>query len=586
MAKGTANMKKSFIPFWLKLFACYSAIIVFMFTLALAIIFPRITTHYKKEAQNQLVEQADQVIDNLEYQLDLMRGIYISIMVDEYLQNAFMNQTSSEDFDIESSKYISEKLSTLSNIWGGTTYVYLYNSASDTFYSSDALSSIALYDKSWLDLAKLNQGMYGFQVSTDGNKVANPSILSLSGTIRRNIIGEEIGYFCVNLKLPHLKLLIIPPKYTEGTLHILMDKHGTFVMGDSGVMVDQASLTGNETISLDGTKYLVCSSTSKAYGFTHYILTPIEEAYYELHLLINIVIFTIFLIILATIFISYLLAKQITSPIQKLTTMMNSYQGDSDSLSEIQDLQLTNEFSVLNEGLIHMSERINTLINDVYQHQIMHQQLELKTLYKAINPHFIYNVLDSIQWALRLKKTDTAIETLYTFSNYLRNTLILNQDTQTVKAMRNAIQGYCDLHQIFLEDIICEINVPEELDDHILPSMLILPLIENCFLHAFPGDYEKEKKITVDAKIMDSNLVICVADTGTGISAEDLHTIQQVLHNPLSYQLEEDSTRFFALKNVQSRILLTCGADYGMEIDSDTTGTIVTVYLPLQKKLN
>lgn len=576
-------MRKNFVPFWLKLFVCYSAIIICMFTIALAIIFPRITTHYKKETQTQLVEQAELVIDNLEYQLDLMRGIYISIIIDEYLQNAFMNQKLSETFDIDSSNYISEKLSTISNIWGGSTYVYLYNSSTDTFYSSEALSSFALTDTSWLNAAKEQEGMYTFQVCKDYNKSAL-SILSLSGAIRRSITGEEIGYFCINLKLPNFELLTIPPKYTDGTLHILLDKNGKFVMGDNTLKIDAEALKGQETIHIADKEYLVCIATSKTYGFSHYILTPTEEAYSELYLLIDVIVITIFIIIVASIFISFVLARQITSPIEKLTTMMNCYQGDSDTLSVIKDLHLTNEFHVLNDGLIHMSTRISTLINDVYQHKIMHQQLELKTLYKAINPHFIYNVLDSIQWELRLNKTDTALETLYTFSHYLRNTLILNQDIQSVKTMRNAIMGYCNLQQILLDDIICEINILEDLDDYLLPSMLVLPLVENCFVHAFPDDFNKQKKISISAEVSDSNLIIRVKDNGVGISPDDLHTIILILRNPLSYQLEEESTRFFAIKNIQSRILLTCGENYGMEIENIALGTLVTLYLPLQKK--
>lgn len=577
-------MKKKFVPFWLKLFACYSAIIICMFSIALIIIFPKITSHYRKETQLQLQEQAEQVIDNLEYQLDLMRGIYMSIIIDEHLQNAFLNQDPSDTFSIDSIKYISEKLSTISNIWGGTTYVYLYNNATQTFYSSETLSTISLTDTSWLDIAKTQQGMYTFHVGRDTNRPSHHSILSLSGPIRKDITGNELGYFSVNLKLPIYEALTIPPKFTDGTLHMLFDRNGTFVMGDTAISVEESLLEGKDSFELDNEKYLVCSVSSKEYGFSHYILTPIEEAYYELNLLINVIVVTICTIILASIFISFFLAKQITSPIEKLTTMMNRYQGDSDSLSVIEDLHLTNEFHVLNDGLIHMSSRINTLINDVYQHQIMHQQLELKTLYKAINPHFIYNVLDSIQWELRFNKTETALETLYTFSNYLRNTLILNQDTQSIQTMRNAVHGYCNLQQILMDDIICEYNIPEELDDYILPSMLVLPLVENCFVHAFPVEYEREKKITISAELMDSNLIIRVKDTGSGICAEDLHTITLLLRNPLSYQLEENSTRFFALKNIQSRILLTCGENYGMEVTSDSAGTLVTMYLPIQKK--
>lgn len=577
-------MKKKFIPFWLKLFACNSALIGCAFVIILAVTYPRISSHAKGEIDKQLHEQTVQVINNLEYQLDLMRGIYISIAVDEKLQDIFSQETVSSSIEtLDNHDYIVQKLENLSNVWSKTTFVYLFDNNSNLFYDSRVLSTTPLLDSSCIHHAISNEGMYNFSVINDKN-TANTRVLSIGGILRKNIVGEEIGCFCVNLNLSNLQSLIFPPDYTDGTLQLLTDSHQNYVIGDDITL--PSDITGSEsgTITLNNTKYLLYKYTSLEYGFSHYILVPMDEAYREINLLMNIIILMIIVVIFISIVISFILVKQFTSPIEKLTTMMNCYQGDSDSRSVIQDLHLTNEFHVLNDGLIHMSDRINTLINDVYQHKIMHQQLELRTLHDAINPHFIYNVLDSIQWELRLNKTDTALETLYTFSNYLRNTLILNQDVQTIKAMRNAILGYCNLQQILLDDIEYEINIPENLDSYILPSMLVLPLVENCFVHAFPGEFDRPKKITAIAKSSDCELIIKIMDTGTGITAADLDKIKLILRNPLSYQLEKDSTRFFAIKNIQSRILLNCGENYGMEIESDEMGTLVTLYLPLQKK--
>lgn len=574
--------RKYFIPFWLKIFFCYTAIIVCMFSVILAIIYPRISAHSKKEIQTHLTEQAAQVIEQLEFQLDSMRGIYISLIIDDALQDAFIENNSSNS--LEPHNYIIQKLENISNVWNLTTFVQLYDIDSDLFYDSRVLSSAPLIDNRGFEHAKDNEGMYNFAVIEDSNLAKGTRTLSIGGIIRKDIVNKELAYFCVNVNRAGLQNLILAPDYTGSTLQILVDREGRYVIGDEVPLPENISGITSDTIIYNDAEYLFCKSTSNAYGFTHYILTPVDEAYMELNLLMDVIIMTIIMVILISVVISYLLARQITSPIQKLTSMMNSYQGDTNSPPVIQNLNLSNEFHILNDGLIHMSERITTLINDVYQHEIMHQQLELETLYKAINPHFIYNVLDSIQWVLRLDKKETAIETLHSFSSYLRNVFILSQDNQTVEIMKNAISGYCDLQNLLFDDIEFEIHIPEDLYHYELPSMLVLPIVENCYTHAFPINFKGSKKIDVRAYISEENLLISVQDNGCGISDKDLDTIRRILRSPLSYPLDGSSTRFFAFKNLQSRILLSCGPDYGMEIESDKNGTLVTLFLPLQTK--
>ena len=266
--------------------------------------------------------------------------------------------------------------------------------------------------------------------------------------------------------------------------------------------------------------------------------------------------------------------------------MVTRYNGNEETHNVIRDLKLNNEFSVLNARLVQMSDKISTLISDVYQQKIARQELELQTLYKTINPHFIYNILDTIQWELRLDRKDCALQTLYSFSHYLRNTLVINQKTETVAALETSVRDYCDLQNTVSDQVHCEIQIPGALADYLVPSMVVLPLVENCFTHAFPADFTGEKNIRISARITEQNLIILVADTGCGIRPEDMSIIRRILEDPLNFELEERSTRFFAIKNIQSRIHLSCGREYGIKISSTENGTDSALYLPLQKKQN
>ena len=572
--------KRAYIPFWLKLFSFYSAIIVCLFTITLAVLFPRIVDHSKAEVQNRLNDQAEHVIKNLEYRLDTMRSIYIKIKIDEHIQDAFLANGFSNR--LEAQKYVSEKISTLTNIWGREIYVQIYDAVSGTFYNSNIMTTTPMQDQDWIQQINREHGMFSFKIITDYNE-GGTRCLFIGDCIKRALIHEKLGYFSVYVNLNELSRQILPPNYTKGTLQILLDQDGNYVLGDWPPGLEGIRLDDQNTLSLDGKKYLICQATSDLYHFTHYILAPEQEAYMDLKVLLNVTMATVLCILVLAIFVSFMLARQITTPIEQLTEMVSRYNGDTATQSEIRDLRLNSEFSILNDHLVRMAQKISSLINDVYQQRILHQQLELQTLYKTINPHFIYNILDTIQWELRLDRKDNAIKTLYAFSHYLRNTLVLNNKQKSLKSVTLSVQDYCELQSNVAEQVSYEFHIPKELESCVLPSMVVLPLVENCYTHAFPEDYEGICKITVSAWTEQEKLVICVEDSGCGISPEDMDTIHEILKGPLDFELKDQSTRFFAVKNIQSRIRLACGPEFGLEIVSTGHGTQSVLYLPLQK---
>ena len=570
-----------YIPFWLKLFLAYSAVIICVFGIVLTLVFPQIIRHSKAEIKKRMDASSAHVIESLEYQLDTMRSIYIKLKSDPHLQDAF--QARSSDAVHAPDRYIIETMNSLSQIWNRSIYIYIYDCQNNTFYNSKLLSSTSMTDSSWINDIEQTHGMFNFRIATDKNDF-DKATLTIGDTIHQSLFYKKLAYFSVNINLLSLERQILPPGDTAHTLQIITDRTGAFVLGDHIQPEGTPFHFQEDRLLLNGKQYIVSHAVSPHYGFTHYILVPEQEAYHDLNLVLYVILMTVLGILVMAILISFFLARQTTIPIKQLTDMVTQYNGNDETRPVIKDLHLNNEFSILNTRLIQMADKISTLINDVYQQEINQQQLELQTLYKTINPHFIYNILDTIQWELRLHKTDCALKTLYSFSHYLRNTLVMNQELRTMKALEAAVQDYCDLQNIVSDQINCEIHIPNELADYVIPSMVVLPLVENCFIHAFPDDFSGEKKITVSAHATEENLIISIADTGCGIAQDDLLTIEKVLENPLNFELEEGNTRFFAIKNIQSRIHLSCGKNYGIKITSTEDGTNSVLYLPLQTK--
>ncbi len=234
------------------------------------------------------------------------------------------------------------------------------------------------------------------------------------------------------------------------------------------------------------------------------------------------------------------------------------------------------EIREMNIMLQEMLDRINQLIKRIYVEEDEKRKLEMSVLQSQITPHFIYNTLSRIQWMAAMQQADNVASMLGAFSGILTYCSHNTDYYVTLGDELRFIREYIKIMQLrLLNEVEVIYNVPKELLDVSVLRLILQPIVENAFLHAFDDDGTKHQRLLIECKARDDKLFIRGCDNGRGMCSEVLCTLLEE-HKPHT----KDS---IALNNIQKRIRSHYGNSFGLSVESVTgIGTTVTVILPLQ----
>ena len=197
---------------------------------------------------------------------------------------------------------------------------------------------------------------------------------------------------------------------------------------------------------------------------------------------------------------------------------------------------------------------------------------ELELLQAQINPHFLYNTLDSISILAESGREEDVVDMVNNLSTFFRNSLSRGEDIITLRAELAQATSYLEIRQIRYSDILnYEIHVPEELQDHLVPKLILQPLIENALYHGIKNRRGRGT-ITISGESVQGDIMLKVQDNGAGMTSEQLKLLNSGIY--------AENQSGLGLKNVQQRIRLYCGSPYGLSFESSPgEGTSVTVLL-------
>jgi len=290
------------------------------------------------------------------------------------------------------------------------------------------------------------------------------------------------------------------------------------------------------------------------------------------------VLVTILLIVL-TRYISRL-SRSITRPIMDLCERVkNISAGDLSAKEPVRSK--AREVSILSEGMEQMAERLNAQIQENNRKQDVLRKTELALLQAQINPHFLYNTLDTIIWLIEAGKTEESVDMVSSLSAFFRHSLSRGEDVITLSEEECHVRSYLKIQGVRYNDIMnYTVNISPELRDASIPKLTLQPLVENALYHGI-----KLKRglghIYVISQRQDDLIVLQVTDDGVGMSEERLKELKDSISN--------DQRVGFGLSTVHERIRLLFGEEYGLEVSSrENVGTTITVripYIPREEKL-
>lgn len=269
------------------------------------------------------------------------------------------------------------------------------------------------------------------------------------------------------------------------------------------------------------------------------------------------------------------ISRSITQPIYALRERAQSIgRGD---LAAREPVVAEDETLQALSSIEQMAQHLQQQMELNRQEQAKLRAMELALLQSQINPHFLYNTLDTIIWLVETGKNEQAVEMVTSLSNFFRSSLSKGRDIITLGEEEIHVRSYLEIQQVRYRDILCyEIHVQPELRGCVLPKLTLQPLVENALYHGI-----KLRRglghILVDAAQEDGNVRICVRDDGAGMTPERLQQLRQ--------SLDAEEQIGFGLRTVYQRLRLLYGAQCSMELESEpNAGTAVTLRFPIRKE--
>ena len=250
--------------------------------------------------------------------------------------------------------------------------------------------------------------------------------------------------------------------------------------------------------------------------------------------------------------------------------------GDRVSGVEVEELQ------ELGDQINEMANQLETLMQETRQKSDHLAKAELRTMQAQINPHFLYNTLDTIVWQAESGKADEVVRLTRSLSDFFRISLSSGADWIPVPQELKHVSAYLSIQKTRYRDILdYEVDDCEELRNVFMPKLLLQPLVENALYHGIKTK-RGGGRIEVHVKVGRGIVTFQVKDNGKGMTKEELEYAQALLQeeNPTVRKAMEPGHSGFGLRNVDMRIRLFYQKQKGLNIRSDESGTEVSFTIP------
>jgi two-component system sensor histidine kinase YesM len=344
-------------------------------------------------------------------------------------------------------------------------------------------------------------------------------------------------------------------------------------------LVPLAGDDGYKTFSSGGRQYFVTYMASGNTDWTYFTLIPYDDIFESIVKVKKTILIFAILLFVIIILIAVGFARSMTEPIERLNAKMKRIQlGHFDYVEEAGGKPLAmDEAGQMHRNFRIMIERINELIQENYVKQLTIRDTEFKALQAQINPHFLYNTLESINWSAKLSNQTHISQMVEALGSLLRTSISLKEPTIPLSRELDIVSHYITIQKYrFEERLDFHVAVPEPLLYCGLPKLSLQPLVENAINYGLEQMIDT-CVIRIEAYAEDDMAFITVEDNGPGMEEDFVDKL-------LNGQIQPKGSGL-GLKNIEERIKLLYGDAFGLSVESKpNVGTKVTLMLPFEMR--
>ncbi|MBA4347494.1 MAG: hypothetical protein C0413_01385 [Clostridiales bacterium] len=362
----------------------------------------------------------------------------------------------------------------------------------------------------------------------------------------------------------------------------ITDREGAIICGDNAVRDDWREVIllrykageRKSNVTLDGTIYYVCSQYNGLTGWITFTMIPDNKLFPDANSLkqyttalvaVSIVLASMFLLVLAI---------ATTKPLERLKIGMKQVQDKNF------DLQLENdrkdEIGELTETFNYMVNRIHILVNQVFQEKIAQKTAEIEALQAQINPHFLYNTLDTINWMLIDRDEMEVSAIVVALGKLMQYSMDTATSMVSLAEECRHVKDYLLIQKFRLEDRLeFTLNLDPSLESFKVPKLILQPLIENAIEHGIHHS-GRPGILRVNAVHAGNRIFITVSDNGRGMTPDELYQFKRLLCN------DSIGYKNIGVRNVARRLQLHFNDRCEFVVDNTLGGGLsITIVLPL-----
>lgn len=568
--------KRGFISIRKKMMVVF-AVLITVTGIGIASLFAIVFRYgYSSLSQIYLNDINEQTTNNLENNIQKIEDINVQILSSQVIQSQLkiVNEKCLDSYDLAQCRQKIER--ELSN-WA--------------LYASYVVS-VSVISREGIEFAvkKIETGGTQFGFAEDEIYEANGSSLwGITGEKNRICVAKAIldfdtmkpaGYINIVYENSYLSDILANNSSKYSGASYVVNTHGRIMVANKeGYVGENFPVKLSDLRASNTSRYDMFSSTQAFYfvgnempnGWSLVQTVSVKEFNKEMNHLIVLAAGIVLLVLGISLGFVWYVTSRIAYPAKELMESMKTLAKDN----EYPRVKIVSNDEIGMIGLEYnkMAENIETLIEKVYKMELTQKQAELEFLQMQINPHFLYNALDTISWMALAKGNMDVSEMTIALAELLRAT-IKKESFITLREEMNTVKDYLLIQQErFGDKISAEYFVEEDAYSCMVPNFILQPVIENAIIHGLEPKIEKGK-VSINISIQDEFLTFLVEDNGVGMDEKEILDLYKKCR-------ENNTKQSIGLKNVYRRLLLCYGEASMLKIESKKEqGTRISFLIP------
>lgn len=408
---------------------------------------------------------------------------------------------------------------------------------------------------------------------------------------------SKIGSGLFILDTKELEKFVKISEITENSLFMILDQENKVIVSNKGLKAgdtyqnvfwyEGTSNTVNDVINYEGKRSIVQYKKIESTNWKVISVIPMEELVSDMKPIVSFSIAVGILTAILLLVVGYGLIHNITSPVTSMVRFLA--QIEEQPLKQRLEIPSKNEVGIISTNINQMLDKVETMTKKIvenqtvlYEAKLAEQRAEFLALQSQINPHFLYNTLNCLSNiglaydVMEVANISTAMSNIFRYS-------IKGEDMVSLKDEINCIKEYLMIMDIrFNGKFEVTINVEEPLLELRTLKMVLQPIVENAVYHGLEQKNGKGQLVIRGFLSENGNLEFLIEDNGKGMNEKQLSELQKVILDYENIGLYCEDKRSIGLGNINKRIKLQFGAQYGLDIVSEEfVGTKVTLRLPV-----